>query len=98
MRNQRSKRASGAISGIMGAYLVMYPFSRITTVIPIIIVPLFVGVPAFVFIGLWLALQILAVTGPASPDAGVAWWAHLGGFTAGPLLALLLDPGPPDEA
>ncbi|MCA9545433.1 MAG: rhomboid family intramembrane serine protease [Myxococcales bacterium] len=85
--------ASGALSGIMGAYLVMYPFSRITTLIPIVVVPVFVGIPAFVFIGLWLALQILAVTGEGA-DAGVAWWAHLGGFIAGPLLALLLDPGP----
>ncbi len=91
--------ASGAISGIMGAYLVLYPFSRITTLIPIVIIPVLVPLPAFLFVGLWLTLQILAVTAtPDGGEAGVAWWAHLGGFAVGPLLALALDRGrpPPD--
>lgn len=74
--------ASGAISGIMGAYLVLHPSARIRTFLVFRIVHL----PAFIVLGLWILLQVWnAVTvDPGVP--GVAWWAHVGGFAAGALL------------
>ena len=78
--------ASGAISGVLGAYLVLYPTSRILTLIFygwIIIVP----IPAIFFLGFWFLMQWLLaffdITG------GVAYWAHIGGFIAGMVLALV---------
>ncbi len=80
--------ASGAIAGVMGAYLVLYPRSRILTLIPLIILFPVVEIPAFYFLGFWFLIQLfsgvgsLATTGAASPG-GVAFWAHVGGFLAG---------------
>jgi membrane associated rhomboid family serine protease len=81
--------ASGAISGVLGAYLVLYPGAQILTLIPIIIFPLIVRLPAIVFIGLWFVLQFLGGIGSLQlQDAGgVAFWAHVGGFVAGMFLA-----------
>lgn len=79
--------ASGAISGIMGAYVLMFPLARMLVLIPIIIIPLFVHVPAFVFIGLWFLLQFFSgmqqVAAGAADVGGIAFWAHIGGFVAG---------------
>lgn len=80
--------ASGAIAGVMGAYFLLYPYSRILTLIPVLFFPLFVEIPAFFFLGLWFFLQLLNAAGPQS-QAGIAWWAHIGGFVFG-LLALKL--------
>jgi membrane associated rhomboid family serine protease len=81
--------ASGAISGVLGAYLYLFPRARILTVVPIIIIPWLVEVPAFVFLGVWFLIQFFY--GTASPTAGgVAWWAHIGGFIIGFLLARVL--------
>ncbi|MFA6959295.1 MAG: rhomboid family intramembrane serine protease [Opitutaceae bacterium] len=82
--------ASGAISGVLGAYFILLPTSWIVTLVPWI-VPI-VPVPAFVFLFLWFALQAVngfgvLMAGTAS-DGGVAWWAHAGGFTAGVCLTL----------
>ena len=74
--------ASGAIAGVMGAYFILYPGSRILTLIPILIIPWFVEIPAFVFLGIWFLLQFLNAAGSGAA-AGVAWWAHIGGFIAG---------------
>jgi len=74
--------ASGAIAGVMGAYFLLYPKSRILTVIPIIIFPWFVEIPAFIFLGVWFLIQFLNAAG-SSAGAGIAWWAHIGGFIAG---------------
>ncbi len=74
--------ASGAIAGVMGAYFLLFPRSRILTVIPIIIIPWFVEIPAFVFLGVWFLFQFLNAAG-SSAGAGIAWWAHIGGFLAG---------------
>jgi membrane associated rhomboid family serine protease len=81
--------ASGAISGVLGAYLVLYPRARILTLVPVIIFPLIVRLPALVFIGLWFALQFLGGIGTLQMQeaGGVAFWAHVGGFIAGMLLA-----------
>jgi membrane associated rhomboid family serine protease len=82
--------ASGAIAGVMGAYLVLYPLARIVTLVPIFIFPLFVEIPAFIFLIFWFAMQFLSGTAsffaPAS-GGGIAFWAHVGGFVAG--IALL---------
>jgi membrane associated rhomboid family serine protease len=88
--------ASGAISGVMGAYLVLYPRARVITLIPLLFYPLFVELPAYVFLGVWFTAQILS--GAARPDdlqeaGGIAFLAHVGGFVAGVLLHwLFLQP------
>ncbi len=83
--------ASGAIAGVMGAYFVLYPSSRILTLIPIIFIPWFVEIPAFFFLGLWLLLQILNAAGSSGEAGGIAWWAHIGGFAFGIVFLKLLD-------
>lgn len=83
--------ASGAISGVLGAYLYLFSRARILTLVPIVIIPWLVELPAFVFLGLWFLIQFFY--GTASPAAGgVAWWAHIGGFVAGFGLAWVLAP------
>ncbi len=81
--------ASGAIAGVMGSYYVMFPRARILTFIPIFIIPWFIEVPAFLFLGWWFLLQLFSGTVtqvlPASGE-GVAWWGHIGGFIAGTVL------------
>lgn len=80
--------ASGAIAGVMGAYFLLYPKSRILTVIPIIIIPWFIEIPAFIFLGFWFLIQFLNATGSGA-GSGIAWWAHIGGFVAGLALVKL---------
>jgi membrane associated rhomboid family serine protease len=78
--------ASGAISGIMAAYMVMFPKSTIISFIPIFIIPLFLPIPAVIFIGIWFLGQLLSGTTSLmlSDDAtGIAFWAHIGGFMGG---------------
>ena len=79
--------ASGAIAGVMGAYFVLYPRAKILTLIPIIIFPWLVEIPAFIFLGIWFVMQFLGAAGAQGATGGIAWWAHLGGFVAG--IALL---------
>ena len=74
--------ASGGVAGVMGAYCVLFPRSRILTVIPILIIPFFIEIPAFVFLGVWFLFQFLNAAGSGA-GAGIAWWAHIGGFIAG---------------
>ena len=79
--------ASGAISGVLGAYVVLFPFVRVQVLIPIGIFPYLVRVSAVVVLGLWIAVQALnAVFGLGGVEGGVAWFAHVGGFVAGVLL------------
>jgi membrane associated rhomboid family serine protease len=87
--------ASGAISGILGAYVVFFPASRILTLVPLFLFFFTAQIPAIVFIGLWFVVQFLsgvsALNAPyAAGVGGVAWWAHVGGFLLGVLLALVL--------
>lgn len=84
--------ASGAISGVMGAYMVLYPRGRVLTLIPIFIFIQFLEIPAMLFLLIWMVIQTAqGVTSLGMPaDAGgVAWWAHIGGFVLGALLVLL---------
>ena len=85
--------ASGAIAGILGCYMRLFPMARVVVVVPILFIPLFFEVYAFVFIGLWFLLQLFQSTMslllPAA-SGDVAWWAHVGGFVAGFTLGPLL--------
>jgi membrane associated rhomboid family serine protease len=75
--------ASGAIAGVMGAYLILHPRSRVLTMIPIIIIPYFVEIPAAFFIGIWFLFQFLSAALSDAQATGIAWWAHIGGFISG---------------
>jgi membrane associated rhomboid family serine protease len=81
--------ASGAISGVLGAYALFFPSSRILTLIPLFIIWFTARIPAIVFIGLWFVVQFLSGIGSlgAASAGGVAWWAHIGGFLLGIFLA-----------
>jgi membrane associated rhomboid family serine protease len=84
--------ASGAIAGVMGAYIVLYPRAKIWTLIPIFFFVQFIEIPAFVFLGLWILIQFFVGAfsmGMGSLSGGVAWWAHVGGFAAGALLVFI---------
>jgi len=79
--------ASGAISGVLGAYLVLFPFARVKTLIFIVIFVTIIRIPAMALLGLWIGIQVL--NGMVAPGgAGVAWFAHIGGFLAGMILIL----------
>lgn len=86
--------ASGAIAGVMGAYLVRFPRSRVTVLLPLIIIWTTVQLPAFVMLLYWFTIQLLNGAADAS-GGGVAWWAHVGGFAIGAMLALYLNRGRP---
>jgi len=90
--------ASGAISGVLGAFIVFFPGARILTLVPLFIIFFMARIPAIVFIGLWFLIQFLSgvesLKLPASASmGGVAWWAHIGGFFMGVVLAKIFDPG-----
>jgi membrane associated rhomboid family serine protease len=81
--------ASGAIAGIMGAYIVMFPKAQILTLIPILFIPFFLNLPAFFYLGFWFLIQVFSGTlsfASHSAGGGVAWWAHVGGFVTGIVL------------
>jgi membrane associated rhomboid family serine protease len=83
--------ASGAIAAVIAAYAVTYPTARVMTIVPIGFIPLFFRIPAVVFAVIWFALQLLQGSfelATPSMAAGVAWWAHIGGFAFGALFAM----------
>jgi len=84
--------ASGAIAAVLGAYLVMYPRSRVATFIPLGFFLRLTMVPASIVLGLWFVMQLFSgFVSLGGPDVGgVAFWAHIGGFVAGAIVALLL--------
>jgi membrane associated rhomboid family serine protease len=88
--------ASGAIAGVMGAYLVLFPKARVLTIVPLFIFLQFVYLPAYIVLLLWFGMQFLT-----NPNTGVAVAAHIGGFVVGAGVALLLrgatGPPPPPE-
>jgi membrane associated rhomboid family serine protease len=85
--------ASGAIAGVIGAFVRLFPLANLIVVIPILFFPFFFEVPALLFAGLWFLLQVVSgmieLLSPAV-GGGIAWWAHIGGFVAGLLLTPLL--------
>jgi membrane associated rhomboid family serine protease len=78
--------ASGAIAGVLGAYLVLYPFGKVFVFIWIIIIVRVVAVPAVLLLGLWFLMQLLSAQEVSAGSGGVAFWAHIGGFIAGMIL------------
>ena len=83
--------ASGAIAGIMGAYLLLYPRAKILTLIPIFFFFQFVELSAFIFLGFWLLLQLFSAGLTPSNVGGIAFWAHIGGFVIGLVFIKLFD-------
>lgn len=78
--------ASGAISGVLGAYLVLFPRARVITLIPLGFFIRVAELPALIVLGFWFLLQLVSGVGSLTAGAareGVAWWAHIGGFAAG---------------
>jgi membrane associated rhomboid family serine protease len=88
--------ASGAIAGILGAYLVCFPTARITTLIPLFFFFWSVEIPALFLLGYWFLIQFVAgfqmLAIQSATGGGVAWWAHVGGFVVGMMLVLPLRP------
>lgn len=84
--------ASGAISGVLAAYLVLFPGARVLTFVPILFFFYLVRLPALIFLGLWFLLQFfngaVSLTAGDLSMGGTAWWAHIGGFVAGLVLIL----------
>ncbi len=82
--------ASGAIAGVLGAYMLLYPWARVHTAVIFFFFIHLVMIPAAVMIGFWFVLQVISasVLWAAGATAGVAYWAHIGGFLAGMLLIL----------
>ncbi|HXI03671.1 MAG TPA: rhomboid family intramembrane serine protease [Candidatus Saccharimonadales bacterium] len=87
--------ASGAISGVLGAYMLLFPRARVLTLVPIFIFIQFMRLPAVFVLGIWFLYQVL-LSFAAGSGGGVAWFAHIGGFIAGVvLLAAFLPRRPP---
>lgn len=84
--------ASGAVAGVLGAYMINFPRARVLTLIPILFFITTAEIPAVFFLALWFLLQL--ASGVASlgvpTSGGVAWWAHIGGFVAGVFLVSML--------
>jgi hypothetical protein len=91
--------ASGAIAGILGAYFISFPRARITTVVPLLFFFWTLELPALLLLGYWFLIQFFTGFGMMAIESatrgGVAWWAHVGGFTVGMILALTLRPRSP---
>ncbi|MCX8084372.1 MAG: rhomboid family intramembrane serine protease [Calditerrivibrio sp.] len=83
--------ASGAISGVMGFYMISFPYSRIKTLVVLIFFITIVEIPAFFFLIFWFYMQFIYGTAASLMEAqgGVAWWAHIGGFVAGVIVAII---------
>ncbi|HYG98432.1 MAG TPA: rhomboid family intramembrane serine protease [Terriglobales bacterium] len=92
--------ASGAIAGIMGAYIVLYPTAQVTTLLPIFVFFTFIHLPAWLVLGYWFIVQFLSGTATSiaysnqTSGGGVAFWAHVGGFVAGIALIKLFPRRP----
>jgi len=80
--------ASGAISGVLGAYVVYFPRSRVTAVYPVVVIPVVLSLPAWVYVMMWFTYQlVMAMLSVTILASSVAYWAHIGGFLAGVGLA-----------
>ena len=79
--------ASGAIAGVMGAYFILYPKAKILTLFPIFFFFYLLEIPAYVFLGFWFVIQFFngtfSILNSGQHFAGIAWWAHVGGFIGG---------------
>ena len=84
--------ASGAISGILGAYLILYPQSRVLIILPLIVVFYSYWVPAWIVLLIWFVWQVAAAFIYDAQQSGIAWAAHIGGFIAGMVFIWLFTP------
>ncbi len=88
--------ASGAIAGVLGAYFISFPSARITTLIPLLFFFWTVQLPAILLLGYWFVIQFVLgfqmLNIQTATGGGVAWWAHVGGFLTGLLLAAVMRP------
>lgn len=79
--------ASGAIAGVLGAYFLLFPQGRVLTLVPILLLPWFIEIPAFIYLGVWFLSQLssglMSLGRLGGSFSGIAWWAHIGGFVAG---------------
>ena len=90
--------ASGAIAGVLGAYVLMYPRARVVTLVPLFFVFTTFNIPAAIYLGIWFISQLFSgLASLGSLAGGVAWWAHIGGFVFGLLMSrfFLWRPKPP---
>ena len=85
--------ASGAIAGVLGAYLVMFPRASVMTLVPLFFFLQLMELPAILVLGFWFVLQAFQGVGSLGADTGVAWFAHIGGFVFGVAIALLFYRG-----
>jgi rhomboid family protein len=84
--------ASGAIAGVLGAYLLLHPGANVHCFVWIVIFFRIVNIPAWTMLGLWFAMQLVSGLSVATGNPGVAFWAHVGGFVAGLVLVTVLRP------
>ena len=90
--------ASGAVSGVLAAYVLLFPYATILTLVGFAFFWRFVHIPAMVMIGFWVVMQLLfgyltmSASTRGAESGGVAWFAHIGGFLAGAVLLFLLRP------
>lgn len=89
--------ASGAVAGVLGAYLVSCPRARVLALIPIFVIFTLAELPAVVFLGFWFLLQLFQGIATIGVDVNIAWWAHIGGFVAGMVLVNLFGKRIPCE-
>ena len=82
--------ASGAIAGVMGGYLLLFPKAKVDILIIIIVIFKVLPIPAWIMLAIWFAIQFIGGVGSSTTEAGVAYWAHAGGFIAGVVLTLPL--------
>lgn len=77
--------ASGAIAGVLGAYLFLYPFARVVIWVPLFFLPIFFQIPAIAFLGFWIIIQLQNATSSLvfADTSTVAWWEHVAGFIMG---------------
>jgi len=91
--------ASGAIAGVLGAYILLYPRARVATLVPLFFVLTVMDIPAIVFLGFWFVSQLFSGIASIGVDAGgVAWWAHIGGFVFGLLMVYVFAQRRPPRA
>jgi membrane associated rhomboid family serine protease len=84
--------ASGAIAGVLGAYLLLHPGANVRCFVWIVIFFRIVNVPAWAMLGLWFTMNLISGLMAASGKPGVAFWAHIGGFVTGLVLVIVLRP------
>jgi len=85
--------ASGAIAGVLGAYLFLFPKARVKTLLILFIFIHIISIPAIIILGFWIIIQILSayVEFGSKTGSGIAWFAHIGGFAAGLVLIILME-------